>query len=82
MENVMQPKPYAVYLIVPAHSPDNDSDKEHWMRIGPANDVAHARRLIKENEAGRRNTFGGLIDGSRGKVTYRVFKAEWTEVEV
>jgi hypothetical protein len=75
------PPPYAVYCV--AHpNKRNGLTKPYPHRVGPAKDVEHAKRLIAEDRAEMRKTFGGLIDapGDAGR-EYFIFKAKWERIE-
>lgn len=69
-----KPKPLHIYA--------EWSDGKHSgiARLRPAATEDEARETIAADKAAMAETFGGLIAGSRGSRTYRVFRAEWSEV--
>lgn len=74
------PKPYVVYVTV---APDfkRGVKEEYVGRVGPASDMAEAKRLIEDDKQFAGETFSGLIAPADTKGRrYRVFRAEWTEV--
>jgi hypothetical protein len=75
-----QPRKYHVFVTV-APTKKNGMSKPFTGRVGSADTIEEARKLIDEDRRAMNNTYGGLIDapGSRGR-EYQVFEAAWTEI--
>jgi hypothetical protein len=54
------------------------------MRLGGYGSLAEAQKAIRDNEVGRRQTFGGLIESAHsatGPVTYAIWQATgWQKI--
>jgi hypothetical protein len=76
------PKPYMVYVtITPTRA--NGLTKTITSRVGPANSIDDANRLIADDKKEMGETYGGMIEapGVKGR-TYQIFRANWEDVTV
>ena len=79
-EEFNTPAAYAVFVWIPAN-PKNGRDKPMIARVGNARTLGGTEKLIREDLASCRETFGGMFSavGTRGR-EYKVFKGEWAEI--
>lgn len=77
------PRPYIVAVDIQPNKSNGLTEPLYLQRVGNADTLKDARKLIADDIRQMSETYSGLISGVsiRGR-TYRIFKAEWTEVEV
>jgi len=78
--NYKLPKPFVLMCTVTPNE-KNKLTKPLLIRVGPAESVDEAKKLKADDLRAMANTFGGVLEGedTTGR-SYRLFKAEWSEV--
>lgn len=76
------PRPYTVAVDIKPNKSNGLNEPLYLQRVGNANTLEDARKLIADDIRQMGETYNGLVAGVsvRGR-TYRIFKAEWTEIE-
>ena len=78
-----KPHPFSVFKTWPGVA---EGGADYTRRIGTAANEQVAREIISDDKASDQRTgngsFGGLLPRQTGETVYRVFRAEWTEIQL